>query len=112
MGRASTARRAPPGSAWIADAMRDTTQGAGGIALWVPPAMPHLRIEQGRLIDAQAAIRAARFPRALTGTGAVPDRPDGSAGGVIRGWVRGPATPRWGHQEIITRTSDIFNGRA
>jgi eukaryotic-like serine/threonine-protein kinase len=41
---------------WITRAMRDTTEGAGGLAAWLPPALVQLRLEQGRLAEARAAM--------------------------------------------------------
>jgi eukaryotic-like serine/threonine-protein kinase len=41
---------------WLTRAMRDTTQGAGGLAAWLPPAIAQLRLEQRRLADARRAI--------------------------------------------------------
>ena len=48
---------------WFQRAMRDTTQGAGGLTAWTPPAFAQLRLDQGRLADARAAF--AQLP---TGT--------------------------------------------
>jgi serine/threonine-protein kinase len=48
---------------WFTRAMRDTTEGAGGLTGWLPPALTQLRIEQGRLGEARAAF--AQLP---TGT--------------------------------------------
>jgi eukaryotic-like serine/threonine-protein kinase len=41
---------------WLNRAMRDTTQGAGGIAAWAPSAVTQLRLEQGRLVEARQAF--------------------------------------------------------
>ena len=41
---------------WFARALRDTTQGAGGLRGWFPPALAQLRLEQHRLADARRAI--------------------------------------------------------
>ena len=43
---------------WIGRAMRDTTQGAGGIAWYLPPALTQLRLEQHRLDEAKEAFGA------------------------------------------------------
>ena len=43
---------------WIGRAMRDTTQGAGGIAWYLPPAVTQLRLEQHRLDEAKQAFGA------------------------------------------------------
>ena len=45
---------------WFTRALRDTTQGAGGISGWTPSAFTQLRLEQGRLADAQR--EAAQLP--------------------------------------------------
>ena len=39
---------------WITRAMRDTTEGAGGLSAYFPPAITQLRLEQGRLAEARA----------------------------------------------------------
>ena len=41
---------------WLARAMRDTTEGAGGLSAYLPPAMTQLRLEQGRLAEARASL--------------------------------------------------------
>jgi serine/threonine-protein kinase len=38
---------------WLTRAMRDTTQGAGGISAWAPSAFTQLRLEQGRRREAR-----------------------------------------------------------
>jgi hypothetical protein len=50
---------------WIGRALRDTTQRAGSLANWMPPVLAGLRLDQGRLGDAEAAI--ARLPGGLRG---------------------------------------------
>jgi serine/threonine-protein kinase len=50
---------------WIGRALRDTTQMAGALVNWMPPALAQLRLEQGRLRDAEAAM--ARLPGGLRG---------------------------------------------
>jgi tetratricopeptide (TPR) repeat protein len=45
---------------WFVNAMRDTTQGAGGNPAWLPPAITQLRLDQGRLDDARTAL--AKLP--------------------------------------------------
>jgi serine/threonine-protein kinase len=42
--------------AWFTRALRDTTEGAGGLTGWLPPALTQLRIEQGRLTEARKAF--------------------------------------------------------
>jgi hypothetical protein len=42
---------------WIARAMRDTTEGAGGLSAYLPPAITQLRLEQGRIADAWKSLR-------------------------------------------------------
>ena len=42
---------------WIRRSMRDTTQGAGGISWYLPPALTQLRLEQHRLDEAERAYR-------------------------------------------------------
>jgi serine/threonine-protein kinase len=54
---------------WLGIALRDTTEGAGGLANWVPAALVQLRLEQGRLGEARAAIR--RLPGGLRGRRAI-----------------------------------------
>jgi len=41
---------------WIARAMRDTTEGAGGLSGYLPPAVTQLRLEQGKLVEARASL--------------------------------------------------------
>jgi hypothetical protein len=41
---------------WIAHAMRDTTEDAGGLSGYVPPAMTQLRLEQGRIAEARRSL--------------------------------------------------------
>ena len=43
--------------AWFTRAMRDTTEGAGATANFLPPALAQLRLDQGRLGDAHAAVQ-------------------------------------------------------
>jgi len=50
---------------WIGRALRDTTQDAQALTNWLPPAVTQLRLEQGRLGEAQVAI--ARLPGGLRG---------------------------------------------
>ncbi|MEO8140166.1 MAG: serine/threonine-protein kinase [Gemmatimonadota bacterium] len=47
---------------WIARAMRDTTEGAGGISYWIPPTLAQLRLDQHRPQEAGGFI--ARIPHA------------------------------------------------
>ena len=42
---------------WLARAMRDTTEGAG-LSSYLTSAMPHLRLEQGRIAEARASVAA------------------------------------------------------
>ena len=49
---------------WFTRALRDTTEGAGGVAAWTPAAFTQLRLEQGRLVDARRA--AATLPGGTT----------------------------------------------
>jgi len=44
--------------AWIGRAMADTTPHPGAIPVWAPPAVTQLRLEQGRLAEARAALPA------------------------------------------------------
>ncbi|MEP6493308.1 MAG: serine/threonine-protein kinase [bacterium] len=49
---------------WISRAMRDTTQGAGGIAEWAPAVLTQIRIEQRRYDDAKReSAKLFDFPR-------------------------------------------------
>jgi len=41
---------------WIGRALSDTTQGAGGLPVWMPAALAQLRLEQGRLPEARRAV--------------------------------------------------------
>jgi hypothetical protein len=50
---------------WIGRALRDTTQDAAALVNWIPPAVMQLRLEQGRLDEAQQA--AAKLPGGLRG---------------------------------------------
>jgi len=50
---------------WIGRALRDSTQLTGGLENWMPPALMQLRLEQGRLRDAQAT--SDRLPGGLRG---------------------------------------------
>ncbi|MDH4044173.1 MAG: serine/threonine protein kinase, partial [Gemmatimonadota bacterium] len=50
---------------WLARAARDTTQDAGMMANWMPVALSQLRLDQGRLTEARAAIR--QLPGGLRG---------------------------------------------
>jgi serine/threonine-protein kinase len=50
---------------WIGRARRDTTQVAGALVNWMPPALAQLRLDQGRLRDAEAAV--AKLPGGLRG---------------------------------------------
>ncbi len=45
---------------WIERALRDTTEGGGGIAAWAPAAVAQLRFDQGRVDEAAEAV--ARLP--------------------------------------------------
>jgi eukaryotic-like serine/threonine-protein kinase len=42
--------------AWLARAMRDTTQGSGGLAGYLPPAITQLYVEQGKTVDARKSL--------------------------------------------------------
>jgi serine/threonine protein kinase len=42
---------------WLTRVMRDTTEGAGGLGSYMPPALTQLYLEQRRLDDARAAIK-------------------------------------------------------
>ncbi|HEX6065341.1 MAG TPA: serine/threonine-protein kinase [Longimicrobiales bacterium] len=42
---------------WLTRAQRDTTEGAGGLQVWLPPALTQLHLEQGRLAHARAALK-------------------------------------------------------
>jgi hypothetical protein len=42
--------------AWLARAMRDTTQGSGGLAGYLPPAITQLYLEQGKTTDARKSL--------------------------------------------------------
>jgi hypothetical protein len=50
---------------WLSRAALDTTQGAGMIPLWLPAAMTELRLEQGRVAEAQRA--SAHLPAETRG---------------------------------------------
>ncbi|HEX5075178.1 MAG TPA: serine/threonine-protein kinase [Gemmatimonadaceae bacterium] len=50
---------------WIGRALRDTSHAVGGLVNWMPPALAQLRLEQGRLREAQDA--ADRLPGGLRG---------------------------------------------
>jgi hypothetical protein len=50
---------------WLSRASRDTTQGADIMAAWLPAAMTQLRIEQGRMADAQR--ESAHLPTGTRG---------------------------------------------
>jgi serine/threonine protein kinase len=41
---------------WITRATRDTTEGAGGLSAYLPPAITQLRLEQGRIADARKSL--------------------------------------------------------
>jgi serine/threonine-protein kinase len=41
---------------WIARSMRDTTEAAGGLSVYLPPALTQLRLEQGRVPEARASL--------------------------------------------------------
>jgi hypothetical protein len=41
---------------WIARSMRDTTEAAGGLSFYLPPAITQLRLEQGRVPEARASL--------------------------------------------------------
>ena len=43
---------------WLARATRDTTEGAGRLVAYLPPAVTQLRLEQGRFADARASLKA------------------------------------------------------
>ena len=56
---------------WLSRATRDTTQGAGYMNAWLAVNMTHLRLEQGRIVEAERESRhlpttAARGQRATT----------------------------------------------
>ena len=40
----------------LVQAMRDSTEGAGGLSAYLPPAITQLRLEQGRLAEARASL--------------------------------------------------------
>ncbi|MEO8030478.1 MAG: serine/threonine-protein kinase [Gemmatimonadota bacterium] len=42
---------------WMSRAMKDTTQGAGAFAAWLPQALTELRLEQGRIAEAREASK-------------------------------------------------------
>ncbi len=42
--------------ALLAQAMRDSTEGAGGLSVYLPPAITQLRLEQGRIREARASL--------------------------------------------------------
>jgi hypothetical protein len=44
--------------AWIARAIRDTTQANGGLFAYLAPAMTQLRLEQGKTVDARRSLAA------------------------------------------------------
>ena len=50
---------------WIGRALRDTTQDAGALTNWIPPALAQLRLEQGRIAEARRA--AEKLPGGLRG---------------------------------------------
>ena len=41
---------------WIMRALRDTTEDAGGLSAYIPPAITQLRIEQGRIAEARRSL--------------------------------------------------------
>ncbi len=42
---------------WLTRALRDTTEGAGGLQVYLPPALTQLHLEQGRLTEARTAFQ-------------------------------------------------------
>ncbi len=44
-------------ASWIGLAARDTTDGAGGLSTYLPPATTQLRLEQGRIAEARRSLR-------------------------------------------------------